>query len=59
MKKANNTRNTNNVLAIISFLVPLIGFILFFAKQENNPDAAEVYLWSAIGGFILGLCVFL
>lgn len=48
-------KNANNVLAIISFLVPLIGIILFFAKQENQPEAAEVYLWSAIGGFIIGL----
>lgn len=45
----------NFVLAIISFLIPILGYILFFVKKDDEPGAASTYLWAAIGGSILGV----
>ena len=40
---------------IISFLIPLIGFILYGANNKKNPNAAKKYLWWAIAGFVFGI----
>ena len=45
----------NTVLTIISFLLPILGYILFFIKKDDEPEAASTYLWAAIGGSILGV----
>ena len=42
-------------LVIISVLIPLVGYILYFAKREDSPNAASNYLWSAVAGSIIGL----
>ena len=47
--------NTNPLLVILSVLIPIVGYILFFTKNENEPNAAKNYLWSAVAGSIVGL----
>ncbi len=46
---------TNGILVVISVLLPIVGYILYFVKRENEPDAAKNYLWSAIAGSVIGL----
>lgn len=48
---------TNGFLVIISVLFPIVGYVLYFVKRENEPDAAKSYLWSAIAGSIIGLII--
>ncbi len=48
-------KNVNPLVLIISVLLPLVGYILFFVKKENDPETASVYLWSAIAGSVIGL----
>ena len=40
---------------LVSFLIPLIGFILYGANSKKNPNAAEKYLWWSISGFVIGI----
>lgn len=51
-------KDANTVLAIISFLLPILGFVLFFVKRDDAPEAASTYLWAAVGGFVLALVGF-
>jgi tetrahydromethanopterin S-methyltransferase subunit B len=39
---------------IVSFLIPLIGVIIYFVKRKSvvNPNT---YLYAAIAGFVVGL----
>ncbi len=46
---------TNAGLVILSVLLPIIGYILYFAKKENEPGPATNYMWSAVAGSIVGL----
>ena len=46
-------------LVILSVLLPIVGYILFFVKKDLEPDAAKIYLWSAIAGSIVGLILWL
>ena len=45
----------NIALAIVSFLIPIVGLILFFVKKKEMPNAAKTYLYCCIAGFVLGL----
>lgn len=49
MKKA------NPILIIISILLPIVGYILYFTTRGEDEDTACSYLWSAIGGSVVGL----
>jgi uncharacterized membrane protein len=46
---------SNIALAIVSFLIPIVGLILFFVKKKEAPKAAQTYLYCCIAGFVLGL----
>lgn len=46
---------TNGFLVVVSVLLPIVGYILYFVKRGNEPDAAKNYLWSAIAGSVIGL----
>lgn len=46
---------TNGVLVVLSVLLPIVGYVLYFVKKDREPDAAKNYLWSAIGGSVVGL----
>lgn len=43
------------LLRILSFFIPLLGFILFLVKRKKEPKAAKSYLKCALISFILGL----
>ena len=40
---------------IISFLIPLIGFLLCGINKKKNPTASKKYIWWAKAGLIFGL----
>ncbi|MBE6305125.1 MAG: hypothetical protein E7082_04290 [Bacteroidales bacterium] len=44
----------NVLLVILSFLIPIVGFVLYFVKKSDEPEAAKNYLWAGLAGFILG-----
>ena len=46
---------TNAFLVVLSVLLPIVGYVLYFVKKGEEPDAAKNYLYSAIGGSIAGL----
>lgn len=43
------------VLAVTSFWIPIVGFILFSVKHKEYPSQAKTYLWCAIAGFVVGI----
>lgn len=49
--------STNPLLVVLSVLLPIVGYVLFFTQKENKPDAAKNYLWAAIGGSVVGLII--
>ena len=52
-------KSANPILIILSILLPIIGYVLFFVKKDDEPTAANQYLWSAIGGSVVGLLLML
>lgn len=50
--------NTNPILVILSVLLPIVGYVLFFTKKDNDTNAAKTYLWSAVAGSIIGIMLF-
>lgn len=50
-----SNKSTNAGLVILSVLIPLVGYILFFTKKGEEPEVAYNYLWSAIAGSVIGL----
>ena len=50
-----NNGKTNVILVVLSVLLPIIGYVLFFVKREDDPEAAKNYLYAAIGGSVVGL----
>ena len=53
-------QNTTKVgLVILSVLLPIAGYILYFAKKDEQSEAARNYLVSAIVGSVLGILLML
>lgn len=50
-----DTDKPSIALNILSFILPLIGLLLFFDKRKKYPNSAKAYLISAICGFTLCL----
>ena len=48
-------KNANIFLVILSFLIPIVGLVLFFVKKSEDAEAAQSYLYAGIAGFVLGL----
>ena len=44
---------TNVAIAIVSFLIPIVGLVVYFAKKDDAPEAAKTYLGCAGAGFVL------
>lgn len=40
---------------ILSFLIPIVGWVLFFVYREDRPDDAKHCSWAAWAGFILNI----
>lgn len=48
-KSENTTQDKANVfLVIVSFLIPIVGIILFFVEKKQTPKAAKAYLIAAL-----------
>lgn len=45
----------NGLVMVLSVFIPLVGYILYFTKKDEQPDAAKSYLWAAIGGSVVGV----
>ena len=43
------------LLVILSFLIAIVGLVLFFVKKSEDAEAAQNYLYAGIAGFVLGL----
>lgn len=48
------TERAGVIALIFSFLFPIIGIICYFVNKDKVENASA-YLYSALGGFILGL----
>ena len=48
-------KNANVILVILSFLIPIVGIVLYFVKKNDEAEAAKSYLWAAVAGFVLAL----
>lgn len=46
-------------LNILSFFIPIVGFVLYFQWKQNTPQKAQSILISAIVGFISGVVLIL
>ena len=56
----NESKNeSNGIVIVLSILIPIVGYILFFMKKDEMPDVAKQYLWAAIGGSFVGIILML
>ena len=57
----NTATNANDIpsggLKLLSFLIPLVGLILFISKNSTEPKSAKAYGKFALIGWILGMVV--
>ena len=49
----NNNYSTNDFLIALSSLCPILGFICYFARRDEDSDAANMYLGCAIASFMV------
>lgn len=56
MEKQNNT---SIGLAILSLIIPLVGWIMYFVKYSTDPKSADVYGICGIVGFILNIIIYI
>lgn len=48
-------RDLNIILKILSFTIPLLGFLLYAKKRNTEPEAAKSACEMAIAGFFFGI----
>lgn len=46
-------------LAIISFLVPIVGIVLYFLKKDQQPRAAKTACYAVLLNFAIGIVIFI
>lgn len=52
-------KKTNPLLVILSILIPIIGYVLYFVYKDEEQEIAKNYLWPAVGGTIAALFLIL
>jgi len=52
------TDKPNIWLDILSFIIPIVGLILFFSKRAEYPSSAKSYLICSICGFVVNLIIY-
>lgn len=57
IKKVGNLKDANNTLKIISFIIPIVGIILYFLKLKSNKDLAICYLKAGVIGIVTYLFI--
>lgn len=50
--------DTNEVLIVLSAFSPILGLICYFARKNEDKDAANVYLGCAAASFAVGFLIF-
>lgn len=48
-------KNANPLLIILSVFLPIVGYVLYFVKRNEEPEVAKTYLWSAVAGSLIGV----
>ncbi|MCE1168926.1 MAG: zinc-ribbon domain-containing protein [Sphingobacteriia bacterium] len=51
--------SANILYAILSFVIPLVGFVLYFTNKDDSKNKANTYLVCGIIGFVFGLLFYL
>ena len=54
---SNQVDNPSTGLKVLSFLIPLVGLILFLTKKDSEPVSAKAYGKMALIGFIVGIAL--
>ena len=53
--KAENTMSTKTILlAILSFILPIVGIILYFVMKNKEAETAQYCLYAAIAAIAIG-----
>lgn len=45
------------LLTVLSFLIPIVGIVLYFVLKEKEAETAKYCLYAGIAGFVLGLII--
>lgn len=48
---------TNGWLVVLSVIVPIVGYVLYFVKRSECNEVAKTYLWTAVAGTIVNFIV--
>ena len=59
MSENESKNESNGIVIVLSILIPIVGYILFFMKKDEMPDVTKQYLWAAIGGSFVGIILML
>lgn len=49
----NGSKNNGNGLAVLSFFIPVLGFILYFVLKNKDSHKAKVLLIGSISGIVV------
>ena len=49
------SNKVNPILTVLSVIIPIVGYVLYFVKKEDNNEIASNYLWAAIAGSIVAI----
>lgn len=52
-------KKLNGFLIILSILIPIVGYVLYFLKNKEDSYGAKVYLSCAIAGSVIGILLML
>lgn len=50
-----NSNSASTVLTVLSFFFPIVGWVLYFVKKDENLEVAKTYAKWAWIGFGIGL----
>lgn len=50
-----NQDKLSTILMIVSFIIPLVGAILYFVKKGEEPKAAQQACYAALAGVAFGI----
>lgn len=53
--KKDMSNKVNPILTVLSVIIPIVGYVLYFVKKEDNNEIASNYLWAAIAGSIVAI----
>lgn len=59
MSNYGSEKEANVWTIILSVLIPLVGYVLYFVKKEEQSDAAKNYLLPAIVGSVVFALLYL